>query len=473
MKLAKINHINFSLKEKIMWACTVIALLIIFSVSLYFSYLTYNAMVVRGETFVSERSDALKQKISSTLDAKFALLSYITSLPEIYEMDSKKQQEYLCDKLNSLGFKYMFIVRNDYSTTFVNDTVDEDYLDKELLKYSIANYKYISDPYNDESDDPITILTVSIYDKFGQKTGALCGALSLSKLYSEMNEMFKSGISAAISQNGEYVLYEDVSTVLSQTNALNTYSDSPEAVQFISKGLATPKTVSDHIKYHDNVYFVGMSDLNYCHWKIIYIMEDDVIMRGVWNIFIIQSIAIVMMILTFILIFSHQYTAIKTKNMAYTDPLTGIGNAQKCHEMLNYFNDLNDTIMLICFDLNKFKEINDTLGHQMGDDALKSFARCLMHSFGTEGYVGRIGGDEFIALLSGEVRPKYDKSINLLNEEIEKVNSAEGIPYKLSVSYGTSVRLLDNDAYKPINAMYYEADKNMYELKKLYHDSIR
>ncbi|ETP72277.1 diguanylate cyclase (GGDEF) domain-containing protein [Lachnospiraceae bacterium JC7] len=473
MKIAKINHISFTFKEKLMWASTVIALIVIFFVSLYFSYLTYHSMVIRGESFVSERSDSMKQRITATLDEKFAVLSYIASLPEIYEMNAETQQQYLKDKVDSIGFKYMFIVRNDYSTMVINRNTSQDHADAELFKMAIANYKYISDPYTDSSDDPFTILTVSIFDEKDKKVGALCAALSLSSLYAEMKKMYSTGIVAAITQNGEYVLYEDVSSIVSQANALNTYADSPEAVEFISRGLDSPKTLSGHIKYHDNVYYVAMSDLNYCHWKIIYIMEDDLIMRGVWNILIIQSIAIVMMVLAFILIFGHQYSAIRTKNMAYTDPLTGLGNAQKCHEMLNYFNELNDPIMLICFDLNKFKEINDTLGHQVGDDALKAFSLCLKKSFGTEGYVGRIGGDEFISLLSGDVRAKYDKSIQALNEEIEKNNSMEDAKFKLSVSHGTSVRISDNMAYKPINAMYYEADKAMYEHKKQYHESLR
>lgn len=473
MKIAKINRIRFSFKEKLMWAFTIIALIVIFFVSLYFSYLTYTSMVERGEAFVSERSDSMRQKIASSLGEKFAVLSYIASLPEIYGMDSETQRHYLSDKVESLGFKYMSIVRNDHSTMVINHSTSQESSTSEFFRQAITNYRYMSDPYTDSSNDSFTILTVSIYDEKDYKVGALCAALSLSSLYEEMKSMYSSGIVAAITQKGEYVLYEDVSSVVSQVNALNIYSDSQSAVDFITNGLSSSKTLSGHIKYHDNVYYVAMSDLNYCHWKIIYIMADDLIMRGVWNILIIQSIAIVMMILAFILIFSHQYSAIRTKNMAYTDPLTGLGNAQKCHDMLNYFNELNGTIMLICFDLNKFKEINDTLGHQVGDDALKTFSLCLKKSFGTEGFVGRIGGDEFISLLSGDVRAKYDKAIKILNEEIEKSNSLNKVPFKLSVSHGTSVRISDNIAYKPINAMYYEADKVMYENKKRYHESLR
>ncbi|WP_051671699.1 sensor domain-containing diguanylate cyclase [Oribacterium sp. P6A1] len=473
MKVAKINHIGFSLKEKIMWATTVVALLIVFSVSLYFSYATYSSMVVRGEAFVSERSDMMKQRIMSNLDSKFAVLDYIASLPEVYGMDKVTQQGYLSEKVDSVGFEYMFVVNNDKEPFFINSGTDYDLYDEDIFKFAVSNYRYISDPYYDQKNNaPLATLCVSIYDEDDQKVGALCGALNLNVLYSEIKNMYSTGIIAAITQNGEYVLYEDVASVIAQDNALDTFSDSPVVVDFISKGLHSPKTISSHLGYHDDVYYVGMSDLNYCHWKIIYIMKDDLIMRGVWNILVVQSVSIIMMILAFILIFRHQYWAIKTKSMAYTDDLTGLGNAQKCHEMLNYFNELEDNTMLICFDLNKFKEINDTLGHQMGDEALKVFSNCLKISFGTEGFIGRIGGDEFISILSGDVHKKYEISLTKLNEAIEHENNSENSSFKLSVSHGISIRESGNTPYKSINAMYYEADKNMYENKKIYHDSL-
>ena len=48
------------------------------------------------------------------------------------------------------------------------------------------------------------------------------------------------------------------------------------------------------------------------------------------------------------------------------------------------------------FDLDKFKQINDTLGHPEGDLVLQKFARCLLEVFGSDNFVARLGGDEFI-----------------------------------------------------------------------------
>lgn len=475
MKIDKLNHIGFSFRERLLWVTTFLALLFVFSVSIYFSQVTYNSMVERGETFVAERAKSMKQKMMATIDAKFAILDYIASVPEIYSMDDDKISSYLKSRTKNLGFEYFFVVDSNYDSNFFDKSEEKKHHNIELFKKAMLNDRYISDPYTEiDSEKPITTLCTSIYDENGNKVGSLCAALSLADLYDEIRTMFKNGIVAAITQNGDYVLYDDILSVVKRENALQHYSDSEEAVDFITRGIHSEKTLSGTVDYHDTTYFVAMSDMDYSHWKLIYILDDDTIMLGIWNMLTLQLISIVMIVIAFILIFTHQYIAKKTKALAYTDKLTGLGNHQRCHEMLNYFNDLESSIMLICFDLNKFKEINDTLGHQTGDQALIAFSECLKDSFGTKGFVGRIGGDEFIALLSGAVQEKYDNCIEALNKEINVHNSAKDVLFKLSFSHGCSIRNPKSEGTDNlnINAMYYEADSNMYKTKKAYHDSL-
>ena len=475
MKIDRINHVGFSFKERLLWITTFMALIFVFTVSVIYSQMTYTSMIERGESFVSERAKSMKQKMMATIDSKFAVLEYISSLPEIYSMDDEKISFYLKSRTKQLGFEYFFVVDSNYNSNFFDRSEEKEYYNEELFKKALTDDRYISDPYTEkDSDKPITALCTPIYDEKGNKVGALCAALSLKDLYDEISNMFQTGITAAITQTGDYVLYDDLVSVVQKENALQHYSDSEEAVEFITRGLHSEKTLTGTVDYHGTTYFVAMSDMDYCHWKVIYILDDDTIMRGVWNMLALQLISILMMILAFILIFTHQYMAKKTKALAYTDKLTGLGNHQRCHEMLNYFNELDSSIMLICFDLNKFKEINDTLGHQTGDQALIAFSDCLKNSFGTKGFVGRIGGDEFIALLSGDVNEKYRYSIEALNKAVSIHNSSKDVLFQLSFSHGISIRDPDSDESENlnINSMYYEADKNMYNAKKAYHDSL-
>ncbi|MEM8795764.1 MAG: EAL domain-containing protein [Pseudomonadota bacterium] len=94
----------------------------------------------------------------------------------------------------------------------------------------------------------------------------------------------------------------------------------------------------------------------------------------------------------------------KAVHIAYHDTLTGLGNRAK----FNAFKEKRELLAsekptaAFFIDLNRFKLVNDTLGHKYGDDLLRRVANILQGSFGTDAFVARIGGDEFIALLPVE-----------------------------------------------------------------------
>jgi diguanylate cyclase (GGDEF)-like protein len=79
------------------------------------------------------------------------------------------------------------------------------------------------------------------------------------------------------------------------------------------------------------------------------------------------------------------------------DPLTGIYNRSGYDFLLN--NTDWSTSCLLLFDVDKFKQINDTYGHEMGDRLLQRVATTLRDSFRSQDYVCRIGGDEFAVIM--------------------------------------------------------------------------
>jgi diguanylate cyclase (GGDEF)-like protein len=83
---------------------------------------------------------------------------------------------------------------------------------------------------------------------------------------------------------------------------------------------------------------------------------------------------------------------------AVTDPLTGIGNRRAFERRLAELDP--DTALVMC-DLNRFKELNDTLGHAAGDQVLRIFAAAAAMSIRAGDLVARIGGDEFALLVNG------------------------------------------------------------------------
>ncbi len=123
---------------------------------------------------------------------------------------------------------------------------------------------------------------------------------------------------------------------------------------------------------------------------------------------------------------------------AVRDPLTGLYNrrffdetlAQQIETARRYGRELS----LVLFDLDRFKEVNDTLGHQAGDTVLKTFARLLLATARKADFVCRIGGDEFAVLLPeteiSKARKMIDRVLSRLKETFlfENTKNTFGIP---------------------------------------------
>jgi diguanylate cyclase (GGDEF)-like protein len=94
----------------------------------------------------------------------------------------------------------------------------------------------------------------------------------------------------------------------------------------------------------------------------------------------------------------------KLQRIATTDELTGLGNREQFHAMIGKriaaARETQGSLAVLLMDLDRFKEINDTLGHHYGDVLLKDLGPRLTAAIGEGGFVARLGGDEFGILLA-------------------------------------------------------------------------
>ena len=91
------------------------------------------------------------------------------------------------------------------------------------------------------------------------------------------------------------------------------------------------------------------------------------------------------------------------EQVALQDPLTGLFNRRKVERQIETRIRTAQQFSVISLDLNGFKNLNDTYGHLAGDDLLKQFASELRTVFRSHDVVGRVGGDEFIVLVDGDL----------------------------------------------------------------------
>ena len=87
-------------------------------------------------------------------------------------------------------------------------------------------------------------------------------------------------------------------------------------------------------------------------------------------------------------------------------------------------------------DLNNFKYINDTFGHDMGDNALEISAKLFNSCIKSTDFIARFGGDEFCIVLDVSDRSVLEEIVCRINRTIKEYNESGVKPYKISVSMG-------------------------------------
>lgn len=180
--------------------------------------------------------------------------------------------------------------------------------------------------------------------------------------------------------------------------------------------------------------------------------EQDIPLRGAYEIRFLAKTYNLM----------YQINLEKKEKLSYEathDKLTGLYN-RRGYDFLLKNVDL-DTSALLLIDLDEFKSVNDTYGHDVGDKVLIKTSEAILKSFRAQDYVCRIGGDEF-AVIMIHAEPEQSE---LIRKKIERINKTllegeEGRP-AISVSAGVS---FGEDA-RIAEVIFKEADTALYDAK--------
>jgi diguanylate cyclase (GGDEF)-like protein/PAS domain S-box-containing protein len=157
------------------------------------------------------------------------------------------------------------------------------------------------------------------------------------------------------------------------------------------------------------------------------------------------------------------------RKMAYHDPLTGLPNRHFFSKQLQeclYWSQINNLFLgLLFIDLDGFKQVNDTLGHESGDRLLVIIAQRLHNSLRIGDIASRIGGDEFTVILRAiphtQVATKVaEKLLNVITEPI----ILAGQTLNISASIGISIYPIHSQNSE---SLIQEADNAMYRAKRL------
>ncbi len=153
---------------------------------------------------------------------------------------------------------------------------------------------------------------------------------------------------------------------------------------------------------------------------------------------------------------------------AHHDELTGLYNRTNLYKEINNSiidsEETNEKIAILFIDLNKFKPINDTLGHDVGDAILIETAKRLKSAVRSNDIIFRIGGDEFLVLIKdiSDVS-QVDIILSKILKEFSKTVIIKGNELEIGLSIGVSIA---PDSSKDADELVKMADTAMYEAKK-------
>lgn len=156
---------------------------------------------------------------------------------------------------------------------------------------------------------------------------------------------------------------------------------------------------------------------------------------------------------------------VQLQRLSSIDSLTGLYNKRMTRQLCSqYLKQADRQLQCVLFiiDLDNFKSINDRQGHMKGDLVLTKIGRCLRECFREEDILGRIGGDEFLAFMTGTSdRTIAETRAGLVIDAVSKVNSDTP---SLQVTCSIGVAICDG---KPMdyNQLFANADKAMYHAK--------
>lgn len=153
---------------------------------------------------------------------------------------------------------------------------------------------------------------------------------------------------------------------------------------------------------------------------------------------------------------------IKLSKIALYDHLTGLLNRRGLDEQFSY--KVKDASAFVFFDLDRFKKVNDTYGHETGDWLLVAVSRLLQAASGPSDLTCRLGGDEFIWVINAaEGKSATIRKIHQFRESVANLNMVDGESVSVSCSIGVSW-FPDNS--EDLGELTRQSDQALYEAKE-------
>lgn len=415
-----------------------------------------------NESMITIANNQTKQ-FDDYLEDKMNLLKFLTQYPDIYEMDWSCQYAFLQHRTKQLGFNQLFIVDKYGLGYYVSTKTVKDQSNEPFFFDIMDNEQFISQPFYG-GDSTIITLCTSIYNEDHEKVGVLCGAIELSQLCDSISEssMILDGKMYVINSRGSYIANSD-STKLQSYYSI--FSDKDMQCDLIKNAFETQSSLTGEIMMKQISYITYVRYLPEYEWCLVLCIPTARVFDNINRIDRLQKFAD---FLTAMGILGVVFIIIKWRisyKKSHTDQLTMAPNRLSLSYLMERLEKMDKyDIAILYMDLNNFKQLNDTYGHDFGDQVLCIFYDVLSQSFGKEGFVCRMGGDEFVSVL-----------VNVSEEQIlsiwetvctELADKTEHLKLSSTVTASIGYCFRQKGEKLRLELVMDRADKNMYQYKE-------
>lgn len=171
----------------------------------------------------------------------------------------------------------------------------------------------------------------------------------------------------------------------------------------------------------------------------------------------------------------HKERETQLHHYAYHDSLTGLPNRrflkERLLEKINQAEGKDDILTVFLLDIDHFKDINDQLGHDVGDAVIQEFGRRLLNSIGEEDVAARLGGDEFILLLPGvKTVEEAEKMATTIQQLVALSWEKQADSLEVTTSMGIALTPISGAT---VSSVLKSADVAMYEAKEAGRSTYR
>ncbi len=169
-----------------------------------------------------------------------------------------------------------------------------------------------------------------------------------------------------------------------------------------------------------------------------------------------------------------KYAMQSLEKMAREDSMTGISNRRRFFEeakvMFSKVKENYFSLFLFIVDIDRFKDINDTHGHDIGDEVIKKFADIFNSHLKYGDCFARLGGDEFTIMMSHLTKEEALIRADEIRKAVDQTHNLSGVEVNFTISMGMA-QVEHND--EDIDSVIKRADMNLYKAKRSTRNQIR